>query len=101
MVVDWFGNPGNTLEPSLWIHSPGSGVTLLLRFGAVVSTVGWNILGLQLVGVIFHKYKCSLLWYHLHVYECIYVVYLIESLDYAFFLTTSVHVVNVFSFMHP
>jgi hypothetical protein len=50
-----------TLEPSLWIHSPGSEVTLLLSFGAVVSTVGWNVLGLQLVGVIFHKYKCSLL----------------------------------------
>jgi hypothetical protein len=52
--------PKYTLEPSLWIHSPGSGVTLLLRFGAVVSTVGWNVLGLQPVGVIFHKDKCSL-----------------------------------------
>jgi hypothetical protein len=39
---------------------PGSGVTLLLRFGAAVSTVGWNVLGLQPVGVIFHKDKCSL-----------------------------------------
>ena len=24
-----------------------------------------------------YKDKCSLLWYHLHVYECIFVVYLI------------------------
>jgi hypothetical protein len=63
LSVDWFGKPSNTLEPSLWIHSPGSGVTLLLRFGAVVSTVGWNVLGLQPVGVIFYKDKCSLLWY--------------------------------------
>jgi hypothetical protein len=52
-------------------------VTLLLRFGELVSTVGWNVLGLQPVGVIFHKDKFSLLWYHLHVYECIFVVYLI------------------------
>jgi hypothetical protein len=40
-----------------------------------VSTVGWNVLGLQPVGVIFHKDKFSLLWYHLHVYEFIFVVY--------------------------
>jgi hypothetical protein len=54
------------------------GVTLLLRFGKVVSTVGWNVLGLQPVGVIFHKDKFSLLWYHLHAYECIFhCVYLI------------------------
>jgi hypothetical protein len=58
---EWFGNPSNTLEPSLWIHSPGSGVALLLRFGAVVSTSGLNVLGLQPVGVVFHKDKCSLL----------------------------------------
>jgi hypothetical protein len=75
--ADWFGKPSNTLEPSLWIHSPGSGVTLLLRFGTIVSIVGWNVLGLQLAGVIFHKDKCSLLWHHLHAYECISVVYLI------------------------
>jgi hypothetical protein len=30
-----------------WIHSPGSGVTLLLRLGATVSTVGGDILGMQ------------------------------------------------------
>ena len=77
LSVDWFMNLRNSLEPSLWIHSPGSGVRLLFKFGAVVSMVGWNILGLQLVGVIFHKDKCSLLWYHLHVYECISVVYFI------------------------
>jgi hypothetical protein len=52
--------PMYTLEPSLWIHSPSSGVTLLLRFGAVVSMVGWNILGLQLLSH-FYKYKFSLL----------------------------------------
>jgi hypothetical protein len=49
-----------TWEPSFLIHSPGSGVTLLLRFGAVVSMVGWKVLGLQSVSVIFHKDKCSL-----------------------------------------
>jgi hypothetical protein len=71
LSVDWFGKPSNTLEPSLWIHSPGSGVTLLLRFGTIVSMVGWNVLGLQPVGVFFYKDKCSLLWYYLPVYECI------------------------------
>jgi hypothetical protein len=76
LSVDWFGKPSNTLELSLWIHIPSSGVTLLLRFGTIASTIRWNVLGLQLVGVIFHKDKCSLLWYHLHVYECISVVYL-------------------------
>jgi hypothetical protein len=74
--VDWFGKPSNTLELSLWIHSPGSGVTLLLRFGTIMSTVGWNVLGLQPISVIFQKYKFSLLWYHLHVYECISIVYI-------------------------
>jgi hypothetical protein len=48
---DWFGKPSNTLELSLWIHSPGLGVTLLLRLGTTVSTVGWNILGLQSIDV--------------------------------------------------
>jgi hypothetical protein len=33
LSVDWFGKMSNTLEPSLWIHSPGLGVTLLLRLG--------------------------------------------------------------------
>ena len=86
LSTDWFGKPSNTLEPSLRIHSPGSGVTLLLSFGTIVSTVGWNVLGLQPVGVIFHKDKCSLLWYHLHAYEFISAAYfnycLIESLDF-------------------
>jgi hypothetical protein len=50
LSVDWFGKPSNTLELSLWIHSPGSGVTLLLRLGTTVSMVGWNVLGLQPVG---------------------------------------------------
>ena len=57
LSVDRFGKPSNTLEPSLWIHSPGSGVILLLRFGAVVSMVEWNILGLQPVSVFFYKDK--------------------------------------------
>jgi hypothetical protein len=64
--------PKYTLEPSLWIHSHGSGVTLQLRFGAV----GY-IFCLQLVGVIFHRDNFSLLWYHLHVYECFSAIYLI------------------------
>jgi hypothetical protein len=51
--VDWFFNPSDTLEPSLWIHSPGLGVTLMLRQGTKVSMVRWNILGLQQVGVLF------------------------------------------------
>jgi hypothetical protein len=77
LSANWFGKPSNTLEPSLWIHSPGSGVTLLLRFGTIASTVGWNVLGLQLVGVFFYKDNCSLLWYYLPIYECISAVYLI------------------------
>jgi hypothetical protein len=50
LSADWFGKSINTLELSLWIHSPGSEVTLMLRFGTTISTVGWNVLGLQLVG---------------------------------------------------
>jgi hypothetical protein len=46
LSVDWFGKPSNTLEPSFWIHSLGSGVTLLLRLGTIISTGGWNVLGL-------------------------------------------------------
>jgi hypothetical protein len=68
-----------------------------------VSTVGWNVLGLQPVGVIFHKDKCSLLWYHLHVYEfylhCIFNYRLIEYLDYACLLITVVHVTEVLYLM--
>jgi hypothetical protein len=102
--ADWFGKPSNTLKPSSWIHSPNSGVMLLLSFGAIVSMVGWNVLGLQPVGVIFHKDNFSLLWYHIHVYECIFCCIfnyrLVESLDYACLLITAMHVVKVFSFMH-
>jgi hypothetical protein len=65
---DWFRNPSNTLELSLWIHSPGSGVTLLLRLGTTLSMVGWKFPCLQPVGVLFIKYKCSLLWFPLIVY---------------------------------
>jgi hypothetical protein len=49
-------------NPSLWTHSPGSGVTLLLRFGTTMSMVGWNILGLQPVGVLFSE-NISALYY--------------------------------------
>jgi hypothetical protein len=42
-----------------------------------VSTIGWNMLGIQLVGVIFIKDKFSLFCYYLHAYECISVLYLI------------------------
>jgi hypothetical protein len=52
---DWFGNPSNTLEPSLWIHSSSLGVALLLRLGTTMSTVGWNFLALKPVGVFFYK----------------------------------------------
>jgi hypothetical protein len=76
LSADWFGKPSNTVESSLWIHSPGLGVTLLLIFQAVVSTIGWNVLGLPPVGVIFYKDKCSLLWYYLPPYESISTVYL-------------------------
>ena len=55
LSVDWFGKPSNTLEPSLWIRSPRSGLTLLLRFGTIVSTIGWNVLGIQPVDVLFYK----------------------------------------------
>jgi hypothetical protein len=55
LSADYFGKPSNTLEPSLWIHSPGSGVTLLLRLGTPMFTVGWNVLSLNLVGVFFYK----------------------------------------------
>jgi hypothetical protein len=70
-----------------------------------VSMVGWNVLGLQPVGVIFHKDKCSLLWYHLHVFECyfhcIFNYRSIESLEYACLLFIVVHVIKIFYFMHP
>jgi hypothetical protein len=55
LSVNCFGKQSNTLEPSLWIHSPGSGVTPMLIFGTIVSTFGWNVLGLKTVGVIFYK----------------------------------------------
>jgi hypothetical protein len=66
--------PKYTLEPSLWIHSPGSGMTLLLGFGETMSTVGWNVLGLQPVNVIFHKDKVLSIVISLPVYECISIV---------------------------
>jgi hypothetical protein len=77
LTMDWFGKPRNTLEPSLWIDIPSSTVTLLLRFGKIASTVGWNVVCLQPIGVLFYNDKCSLLWYYLPVYECISDMYLI------------------------
>jgi len=50
---DWFGNLSDTLEPSLWIHSLGLWVTLLLRLGTTMSTVGSNVLGLHPIGELF------------------------------------------------
>jgi hypothetical protein len=44
LSADWFGKTSNTLEPSSWVHSPGSGVTLMLRIGTTLSMVGWNVL---------------------------------------------------------
>jgi hypothetical protein len=66
-----------TWNPSLWTHSPDSGMTLLLRLGTTMSTVGWNILGLQPVGVLFSKKISSLCYGYLPVYDlfllCIYL----------------------------
>jgi hypothetical protein len=99
LSVDWFGKPSNTLEPSLWIYRPGSGVTLLLRFGAVVSTVGWNFLGLQPIGVIFIKISAlyyGIIYLHMNVFRCVFIYNLIESLEYACLLVIAMHVVNSF-----
>jgi hypothetical protein len=102
---DWFGKSSNTLEPSLWIHIPSSGVKLLLRFGIVVSTVGWNVLGLQ--PVVSYFINISALYYgiiymYMNVFLlCIFNYRLTESLDYACLLDFAVHVIKVFSFMHP
>jgi hypothetical protein len=99
LSVDWFGNPSNTLEPSLWIHIPGSGVTLLLRFGTVVSTVGWKILGLQPVGVIFIKISAlyyGIIYLYMNVFHCVFIYRLIESLEYACLLFITVHVIKYF-----
>jgi hypothetical protein len=99
LSVDWFGKPSNTLEPSLWIHSPGSGVTLLLRFGTVVSTVGWNILGLQPVGVFFIKISAlcyGIIYLYMNVFRCVFIYHLIKSLEYACLLVIVVHVIRYF-----
>jgi hypothetical protein len=47
LSAEWFGKLSDTLEPSLWIHSPNLGVTLFLRLETSMSTIGWNVLGLQ------------------------------------------------------
>jgi hypothetical protein len=47
-VLTSLGKLSDTLEPSLWIHSLG--LEVRLRLGTIMSMVGWNVLGLQLVG---------------------------------------------------
>jgi hypothetical protein len=62
-----------------------------------VSTVGWNVLGLQLVGVALYKDKCSLLLLLLSLYQCIPLcnyLSLTKSLEHACFPDITVHVVN-------
>jgi hypothetical protein len=63
-------------NPSLWTHSPGSRVTLLLRLGTTVSTVGWNVLGLQLVGVLFSENISALCYGYLPVYDLFHCVFI-------------------------
>jgi hypothetical protein len=75
-VLTGLGSLSDTLEPSLWIHSPGSGVTLLLRLGTIVSMVGWNVLGLHPVGVLFSEKISALCYGYLPVYDLFHVVYL-------------------------
>jgi hypothetical protein len=66
LSADWFGKTSNTLEPSLCIHSPGSRVTLLLRFGVVVSWLGGtSLVCSQLVSIFI---KISDLYYGIIVY---------------------------------
>jgi hypothetical protein len=87
LSADWFGKPSNTLEPSLWIHLPGSGVTLLLRFGTIVSMVGWNFLGLHSVGVLFIKISAlsyGIIYLYMNVFHCVFIYRLIESLVWMF-----------------
>jgi hypothetical protein len=62
-----------------------------------VSTVGWNVLGLQRVGVALYKDKCSLFLLLLFVYECIPLcnyLSLTESLEHACLPDITVHVIN-------
>jgi hypothetical protein len=66
--------------------------------------IGWNVLGLQPIGVFFYKDKFSLLWYYylyMNVFRCVFIYHLIESLEYACLLVIVVHVIKSFSFMHP
>jgi hypothetical protein len=99
LSADWFGKPSNTLEPSLWIHIPVSGVTLLLIFGTIVSMVGWNILGLQSVGVIFINISAlyyGIIYLYMNVLHSVFIYHLIKSLEYACLLVFTVHVVTSF-----
>jgi hypothetical protein len=99
LSYEWFGKPSNTLEPSLWIHSPGSRVTLLLRFGTVVYTIGWNVLGMHLVGVIFYKDNAlcyGIIYLYMNAIHCVFIYRLIEYLEYACLLVIVVHVIRYF-----
>jgi hypothetical protein len=96
LSANWFGNPSNTLEQSFWIHIPVSEVTLLLRFGIVVSTVGWNVLGLQPIGVFFINISAlyyGIIYLYMNVFRYVFIYHLIKSLEYAFLLVIDVHVV--------
>jgi len=60
----------------LWIHSLGSGVTLLLRLGTVVPMVGWNVLGMQPISVLFLENICAIYYGYLHMYDlfcCVFI----------------------------
>jgi hypothetical protein len=61
---------------SLWTHDPGSGVTLLLRLGTTVSTVGWNVLRLYPFGVLFLENISALYYGYLPMYDlfrCVFI----------------------------
>jgi len=100
--VDWFGKPSNTLEPSLWIHSPGSGVKLLLRLGTIVSVVGGMSLFCNQLVSYFIKDNFSLLWFPLLVYLFslrIQLLYLRLYIEYACLLVNVVHGILCMYFM--
>jgi hypothetical protein len=64
------------MESSLWIHSPGLGMKLLLRVGTTLSMVGWNILGLHPFGVFFSEKISALCYGYLHMYDlfrCVFI----------------------------
>jgi hypothetical protein len=99
LSADWFGKPSNTLELSLWIHSPDSGVALPLIFGTIVSMVGWNVFGLQPVGVIFIKISAlcyGIIYLYMNVFRCVFIYHLIKYLEYACLLLLLCMSLNIF-----